>query len=265
MVRAVVVGLVLGAALSACSGQSTVIDRDGEVGDGASGGATGSGGRDGSGATGSGAIGGTIGSGGSASEPGSGAAAGTLVFARGGSAGTAVGESGSGPIGGAGSVGVCQYPDVAIELSEWIPWSVVEKAAWDRIRTGMVGDWYGIVSTPWTSPYVVTLSFDEALSYSAECAWSSNQCCVAFYYGTDDDSDLKRFELDRVTDDGHAFGELDVIYGMSGAYSESGYQGTLEDLELDATLDRMRFDFMYGGTYGPLHFELERRGEAPPR
>jgi hypothetical protein len=188
----------------------------------------------------------------------------------GGSGGTRpVGHAGSpdvGPVGGMGGVTPCAYPPVALELKEWHEPALPSTfdAALKRLTTGMVGEWYGVVTTPWTEPYAVTLTFGEDGSYSGQCVWSSNQCCLAFYYGTDDDSELKRYELEGVTFDGEGYGTIDIIFGVDGSYGESSYQGALENLELDATFDRLRFDFMYG-TYGPLAFDLGRRGEVPPK
>jgi hypothetical protein len=211
-------------------------------------------------------------------NPGSGAAgrsedgSGGMGFGAGrGASGGAmpVGQAGGpdvAPVGGMGGVAPCVYPPVAFELAPWrepaLPSTIDEVVA--RITTGMIGEWYGIVTTPWTEPYGVTLSFGDDGSYAGECVWSSNQCCLALHYGTDDDSDLKRYELEGVTLDGEGYGTIDVVFGERGSYSESGYQGVLENVQLDATFDRLRFDFMYD-TFGPLVFDLARQGEVPPK
>ena len=52
---------------------------------------------------------------------------------------------------------------------------------------------------------------------------------------------------------------IDIIYGSPTVpYYESGYQGTLQNAQLDATGNRLQFDFIYGGEYGPLHYDLQR-------
>lgn len=287
-----VIGLALSAA-GACSGESTVLRGNGAAGKSASGGSTGSGASSGIG--GSATVGGRGGragvagrgnagtspspqggrgveepaQGGAPDDGGTGNVAGSGVVPRGGAAGTLPfggGGAGPAPVGGMGGhVNSCEYPPVDLVLGDWVaaePGTPAEVSA--RLTTYMVGDWYGVADTPWTPPYVVTLSFTEDLSYSARCVWASNQCCVAFYYGTDDDSDLKRFQLGGVDLDGAGLGELDIVFGQPGSYYESGYQGALQNIELDATLDRMRFEFFYD-TYGPIEFYLRRQGEAPPR
>jgi hypothetical protein len=249
MVRRGALVVVTTAIAVACAGKSTV----NPAGDAAGGGGD--------------SVGG---SGGRAGVAGDGAGGSGARAGDGGSGGTRpIGQAG-GPdvveVGGAGGVPPCAYPRVELELAPWqepdLPPTI--DAAAERITAGIVGEWYGIVTTPWTQPYAVTLSFRVDGSYSGECIWSSNQCCRAFYYGTDDDSDLKRYELEGLTLDGEGYGSIDIVFGSPDAYYESGLQGALESVELDATLARLRFDFMYDN-YGPLAFDLERRGEAPPK
>jgi hypothetical protein len=160
----------------------------------------------------------------------------------------------------------CEYPPVDIELSDWVepetPPTLDEAAK--RLSAGMRGEWYGIAETPWTSPYAVTFAFMEDGGYSGACVWSSENCCRALGYGTDRDSALKRWELHGVTLNGEGTGIIDVIFSYEGQDYESGYQGKLEGIVLDATSDRLRFQMMYG-EYGPLEYDLQRQGEAPVR
>jgi hypothetical protein len=206
------------------------------------------------------------------------------VGAKGGNAGTAVdgGAAGKTPVPGGGGMGGspddspkggssnsevgCSVPPPSIRLKDWVEAESPESpdSAKARLIKGMIGDWFGVVSTSDTLPYEVTLSFAEDGTYSGECVWRSNECCVALYYGTDDDSDLKRYAIEGVTLDGAGYGNIDIIFSEPGNYYESGYQGALENVELDATLARMRFYFMYD-VYGPIVFDLERTGEAPPK
>jgi hypothetical protein len=185
---------------------------------------------------------------------------------------TAGGGGGDGYSGAAGAAGemdtgvgasVCNPPSIGFELSEWqdpmTPATL--DALVQRITQGMLGDWHGVVTTPWVAPYEVKLTFTADGGYSAACTWASNECCVAFYYGTDTDSDLKHYDVNRVSTSGEVGGDIAVIFGEPGSFYESGYQGTLENIELDATGTRLRFDFMYDRTYGPVAFDLERAGE----
>lgn len=171
------------------------------------------------------------------------------------------GAGGYGGYGGSSPVVTCDYPAVTNDL---VPWQqddrqrTLEEAV-ARVAGGMAGDWRGFSSTPWVPPYAVTMSFNADGHYGGKCVWSSNECCEALYYGTDDDTPLKRYSLDSVTTTGEVNGRIDIIYGSPTVpYYESGYQGTLQNAQLDATGNRLRFDFIYGGEYGPLHYDLQR-------
>jgi len=203
--------------------------------------------------------------------------------ATGGTAGVPEGTAGAGGVGGWGAVGgfggfagaagvggqaggtevggTCDYPGTTFDPGVWQPDQTPRTldAALAHVRSGFPGHWQGVVTTPWVPPYDVTLTFGADGSYSGACQWSSNMCCVAFYYGTDDDTPLKQYALDTVTATGQVGGPIDIIYNYQAAgYAESGYQGDLRHVELDATGNRLRFEFWYGGEYGPLKFDLAR-------
>jgi hypothetical protein len=122
----------------------------------------------------------------------------------------------------------------------------------EGVRLSMIGDWWGVATTPWVPEYAVFFRFTEDGHYSARCIYQEPaDCpCRALYYGTDLEDPLKVWSLDT-TDGVTANGLIDIIYWYppDAAY-ESGHQGYLADVELDATGDRLRFDFMYD-EYGP--------------
>lgn len=127
-----------------------------------------------------------------------------------------------------------------------------------QVRTEMVGSWRGIVTTPWVPPYGVELSFEADGHYSSRCLESSNTTCVAFYYGTDTDSTLKQVRLEDSTVFGKVSGEIDVAFSVDGTdFYLPGWQGRIKDLEVDASGQRMRFDFSTGeGSW--ISFDLWR-------
>jgi hypothetical protein len=273
--RALAAGVV-SAWVVACAGRSMNESPDGGSGSGGKGsGATGGGRSTGARATG-GASGAGFGDDASAESTPSAGTGGTGPAASGGGSGGPFLPAGWGGqpdevTGYGGSSGSqsdpCEYPPVDVELSDWVELETppaVDEAA-KRVGTGMIGEWYGIAKTPWTPPYVVTFAFTEDGGYSAACTWSSDECCRALNYGTDRDSALKHWELDGVTPSGEVTGIIDVIFGYEGEPDyESGYQGRLQGIVLDATSDRLRFQMMYG-QYGPLEYDLQRQGEAPVR
>lgn len=264
--------------VSPCTGGTAAGGHGGSSDTGpATGGTTGRAG--GSGLGGSGA-GGYSYSGGDAGRPGAGGSAGAAGApgGRGGHSGAgglssgpgAGGQSGFGqPMGGQSGFGggsanpppTCDYPLLDLSLGPFTPAST--SATLDTVlaqaMSGIVGNWHGVVQTPWVPDYEVTLTFRADGTYSGQCLWSSNVCCRAFYYGTDDDSSLKRYTLDTINTEKAVSGTIDIIFGGRGVpYYESGYQGYLRSVRLNADASRLQFDFWYSDTYGPLKFDLER-------
>ncbi len=91
------------------------------------------------------------------------------------------------------------------------------------------------------------MSFGADGGYSAHCSAhsdydsSSPGCCRALYYGTDQDSALKRWTLATADAAGSTSGLIDIIFGYSGMFWESADQGKISDLEFAADGRRARF------------------------
>ncbi len=130
-----------------------------------------------------------------------------------------------------------------------------------RASAAMVGNWRGFVSTPWTEPYQIRARFGADGTYSARCEQNSDYdgsgCCRAFYYGSDEDSPLKRWSLDSVGFRA-ASGTLDIAFCYDGGCNPPAWQGYVREVDYDQTGNRIRFDFWRGDEYGPLQVELER-------
>lgn len=158
----------------------------------------------------------------------------------------------------------CPYPNfpaTSWSPTEWVPFAAGDpEELLQAVRTSMVGSWHGIASTPWTTPYEVELSFGADGSYSSRCSLlSESGCCVAFYYGTDDDTPLKQWRIEDASLSGNVFGEIDIAFD----YFEEGYglpawQGKLTKIERDASGDGLRFEFQTDSGYGPVKYELRR-------
>ena len=119
-----------------------------------------------------------------------------------------------------------------------------------RVRNGVIGTWIGTVATPWLPPYTVTFTFDSYTHYSARSLDGDNP---ALYYGTDEDSPEKRYDITDIQDNGDATGYLDIVFGP-GNYTRQSLAG----IQLSADGDTLRFWFMEGGDAGPLQYELRR-------
>jgi hypothetical protein len=169
---------------------------------------------------------------------------------------------------GTDSSGDCSSPPAA-PLAPWQAVGPNDESAAQAIATAnasLTGNWQGIATNDWVPPFAIYLSFDSAGGYSSRCQQNSEAstagCCVAFYYGTDRDSSLKRWALSSVDLAGKVSGNIDIIYYYGpGDSAVSGYQGKISGLEFDATGNRAHFQFVYGdraaGTY-----ELQRLPES---
>jgi len=157
-----------------------------------------------------------------------------------------------------------RYPATSWSAGEWVPYPSGElsKAADAQsllraVLAAMPGDWHGIATTPWTNPYEVDVRFDEGGGYSARCS-NLPGCCLAFYYGTDDDTPLKQWRVDDATLTGNVFGEIDIAFDYFPEYGLPAWQGELSHIQRDASGDGLRFEFARSDGYGPVRFDLRR-------
>lgn len=125
-------------------------------------------------------------------------------------------------------------------------------SSFDDLRVGVVGRWAGCVTTPWTQPYWVTVTLRADGTYSGTAPFSSEP---AFYYGTDEDSPLKRYAVLDFQDSRLGIGQIDNYAGLDRAT-----RGDLRNIRLMG--DQLEFEFFHLGQYGPVTFRLYRIG--PP-
>jgi hypothetical protein len=118
-----------------------------------------------------------------------------------------------------------------------------------RVKNGMIGEWTGTATNPWTSPYQVLFTFDSYSHYSAR---SSGVSTSALYYGTDADSPLKHYSVDDMQSNGNARGTIDIFF------DPNTVQDKLDNIALSADLNRLKFSFMHFDQYGPLQYDLVR-------
>jgi hypothetical protein len=119
-----------------------------------------------------------------------------------------------------------------------------------RVQSGMIGDWSGTATVPWTSPYQVRFTFDSFTHYSA---WASSASFSALYFGPDGDAPDKHYSVDDIEEDGEAVGTIDINLG-----SGNSVRNRLEAIVLSADLNHLRFYYLYCGQYGPLQYDLHR-------
>jgi predicted small lipoprotein YifL len=119
-----------------------------------------------------------------------------------------------------------------------------------RIKNGVIGDWVGAVTVPWTSSYRVSFTFDSYTHYSARSASTSFS---ALYFGPDEDSPDKRYSIDDVQANGDAVGTIDIYLGLGDTV-----RNELLDITFSADLNRLQFRYTHCGQYGPLQYDLLR-------
>jgi hypothetical protein len=117
----------------------------------------------------------------------------------------------------------------------------------------LVGSWSGTNSNPWTDPYAVTADFRSDGTYSA----NSDSEYWALYFGPDDDTPLKTYEVTSVLQSGAGQGSIAFVWVDNvvptvriGELRTIVFTGP-DDVLLE-TWDR--------ATYGPVYLELQRVG-----
>ena len=80
------------------------------------------------------------------------------------------------------------------------------------------------------------------------------ESCGALYYDTDEDNPQKTYEIYDVRSDGKATADIVVYFGLSNTTTRD----KLEAIDLAPAGDRLAFDFMHLGQYGPIHYDLRR-------
>lgn len=165
------------------------------------------------------------------------------------------------------------------DVSGCVPWSSVRGhpfvavvdagrslATLNDVQMSMVGSFVGHVASPWGDwDLLITFTADgyyAASSYDGTTLGPSSP----FYYGPAPGCEsLDQWRLLDVSVTGAASGQLDVpyLYGQQGC-GLPGWQGVLSEVSVDATGNRMHFDFGRSDGYGPIVYDSSGGGAAPP-
>jgi hypothetical protein len=124
-----------------------------------------------------------------------------------------------------------------------------ELPALAAIKNGVVGNWKGMVATPWVPPYAVVLRLAADGHYSAHCLQAE---CIALYWGADDDSPEKTYDVQDLRADGKATGEIAIWF-----FPGDTNRGEVRSLQLGADGSTLTFE-VWKDEYGPLKFDLRR-------
>jgi hypothetical protein len=128
----------------------------------------------------------------------------------------------------------------------------ISASTFDELASGVIGTWVGCATTPWTPMYKVTFVLRQDGSYSAKSGEGlDGQRMLALYYGTDKDSPLKRYYLTDLQASGLGLGEIDIYWD-----SGSVVRDDLRNIRLMG--DKLEFELLHEGSYGPITFRLNR-------
>jgi hypothetical protein len=121
-----------------------------------------------------------------------------------------------------------------------------------ELQDGLLGTWAGCVTTPWVPPYWITITFRDDGTYSGVAQLNQlGDWQPAFYYGTDEDSPEKRYELNDLQDSLKGIGQIDIFF-----WEGNTSRGDLRNIKLMG--DQLEFEFFHGGQYGPLTYRVYR-------
>jgi hypothetical protein len=119
-----------------------------------------------------------------------------------------------------------------------------------RLRKGVLGTWVGTQTNPWQPPCATTMTFGSDGVYTAH---SPGDGCGVFYYGTNDDSPEKTYDLNDIHADGQGSGSLAIYFGPGNTNL-----GVLDHIVLSDDENQLSFECRKDG-YGPLIFSLTRK------
>jgi hypothetical protein len=119
-----------------------------------------------------------------------------------------------------------------------------------RVKLGMLGDWSGTATNPWSGTYPVLFTFDNTYHYSCR---SLDPKWTALYYGTDEDSPNKTYSTGGVNLDGSVGGTITIVFEAGNTV-----ENKLDNISVSSDLKHLTFSFKHFGDYGPLQYDLQR-------
>ena len=151
------------------------------------------------------------------------------------------------------STGILAVDGAPERCAGWtFPDDPVSASTIDELKNGMVGSWHGCVDTPWVPTYWIDMTFRADGTYSASTGEVVDTFAgPALYYGIDDDDPDKVWRIDDLQASGLGTGIIDIVFGGG-----SVNRDPLSAIRLMG--DRLGFEIMHGGQYGPLEIQLVR-------
>ena len=148
------------------------------------------------------------------------------------------------------------YYDIYLEVPESQDDTVVlnSNSNLETIQKQFIGQWEGeaIPSFSSTQPYKVSINFNADGTYSAKNT-TPKSGLPAFYYGTDEDSDLKVFDIYNLYSDGRASANITIVFSPG-----TTNIGKLNFITMSEDYNQLSFEF-WKGSYGPIKYTLTRK------
>lgn len=128
----------------------------------------------------------------------------------------------------------------------------------EQVKSGVVGTWRGCAFNPWTKPYEMEFVFYGNGNYESRNIEvvkhpDTLRTQVALYYGSDENSAKKQFELKNQLTNADVEGDIQIYFGP---YSTN--LDEIRSVRLNADGTKLFFEVMHHGEYGPLQYELEK-------
>jgi len=130
----------------------------------------------------------------------------------------------------------------------------------EALSSAMVGTWVGCITTPWTSTYLVRLTFNADGTYDSEAlevpvfvvTGTPDAGTPGLYYGADGPDPRKRWAVSDVGETGAGSGTIVIAFTPGATVTNR-----LNDIRL--TNDRLSFEFLHLDSYGLLRLHLVRQ------
>jgi hypothetical protein len=115
------------------------------------------------------------------------------------------------------------------------------------IRAAMVGSWAGTGVNPWNGKH------DVVFTFTADGHYSAHGTQPALYYGSDEDSPDKTYELTDVSVENAASGSI-VTWFFPGDVNHD----ELKQVTVSPDESHLQFEYWHAAVYGPIVYDLHR-------
>ena len=127
----------------------------------------------------------------------------------------------------------------------------VEINTLDEVNEKLVGNWFGIVNTPWIDPYHIVFKYNISGNYSCYNITHAEDPYSGFYYGTDEDSSIKTIEFENILTNGSVEGDIVILYS-----TKTTNTFAIKDLRFYDSGKKVKFNLNSGNSVGDISVSL---------